>query len=82
MLKVKNARLPTTRTDQVGRVNSDYQAGSSSNKAKLLYGDHGHTPSPQSRSAFWIYEALQKRVCPLTKVLISRYRNVILRQNR
>ena len=50
--------LPAARTDQISRV-SDHQAVSSSNEAVSwqLYRDHGHAPSPQSQSAFWIYEA-------------------------
>ena len=54
--------LPAARTEQISRVNSDYQAVSSLTKAipRQLYGDHGHAESLQSRSAFWMYEAAAK----------------------
>ena len=48
------AGLPAATTDRMGRVNSAYQARFLFKRAA---GDHGPAPSPQSQSAFWIYES-------------------------
>jgi len=74
-------QFPAARTDQIGRINSDYWAISSMNKAMSprLYGDDGHKPAKPKCILYLRGHCLVKmRKCPLTKLLISLHRNIYM----